>query len=390
MTEVGFFWLLLPVAAASGWYIARRGIEKASGQRVTDLSNTYFRGLNYLLNEQPDKAIEVFLTLAEVDRNTVETHLALGSLFRRRGEVDRAIRFHQNLIERPTLSRTQRTQALLELGEDYMRAGLLDRAEALFSDLVEMNEHEPPALKHLTSIYQQEKDWELAIANAQQLEKIADRDLSRDIAQFYCERAAVEIEDKNLKAARSHLRSALIKDPSCVRASMMLGRIAQEEGDVEKAIQHYERIADQDPAYISEILPRLLDCHERSGIAGRAEAYLQSLIEDHEGISPVLALAEIIRNRDGVRPAADFISGQLRQRPSVRGLDALIGLNLTNSKGEARDNLLILQDLTQKLLDGSFVYRCNNCGFGLRSHHWQCPSCKNWNTVKPIQGVAGE
>jgi tetratricopeptide (TPR) repeat protein len=158
--------MLLPVAALSGWIIGRRNSERSRRAGVSELSSSYFRGLNYLLNEQPDKAIEVFLKLAEFNRDTVETHLALGNLFRRRGEVDRAIRVHQHLIARPNLSDQEKTIALLELGEDYMRAGLLDRAETLFTDLIAMDAQVPSALKHLISIYQHEKDWNKAIDHA--------------------------------------------------------------------------------------------------------------------------------------------------------------------------------------------------------------------------------
>src|ERR1700755_2875600 len=161
---------LLPVAAASGWYLGKRSSERRRHARVSELSSSYFRGLNYLLNEQPDKAIEVFLQLAEFNRDTVETHLALGNLFRRRGEVDRAIRVHQHLIARPNLSNEEKTVAMLELGEDYMRAGLLDRAETLFADLVAIDAHVPNALRHLISIYQHEKDWAKAIEHAHRIE----------------------------------------------------------------------------------------------------------------------------------------------------------------------------------------------------------------------------
>ena len=165
--------MLLPVAALSGWILGRRNSERSRRAGVSELSSSYFRGLNYLLNEQPDKAIEVFLKLAEFNRDTVETHLALGNLFRRRGEVDRAIRVHQHLIARPNLSNEEKTIALLELGEDYMRAGLLDRAETLFTDLVAMDAQVPSALKHLISIYQHEKDWDKAIDHARRIEKIS-------------------------------------------------------------------------------------------------------------------------------------------------------------------------------------------------------------------------
>ena len=151
--------------------MGRRGGERHSDTQVSRLSTTYFRGLNYLLNEQPDKAIELFLHIAELDKDTFETQVALGHLFRRRGEVDRAIRLHQALVQRPGLSDQQRVQALLALGEDYMRSGLLDRAETVFSDLVALDMRAPLALRHLIGIYQSERDWDKAIENARRLRR---------------------------------------------------------------------------------------------------------------------------------------------------------------------------------------------------------------------------
>ena len=183
-------WLLLPLAAASGWLAARRGVRGTKAQLMPELSSDYFQGLNYLLNEQPDKAIEVFVRMLEVNSDTVETHLALGNLFRRRGEVDRAIHIHQNLIARPTLKPEQRTQALMELGQDYMRAGLLDRAESLFEELVQVDAHTAAALQQLLVIYQQEKDWDRAIQTARRLGVVSGRNMAPVIAQYYCELAA--------------------------------------------------------------------------------------------------------------------------------------------------------------------------------------------------------
>jgi lipopolysaccharide biosynthesis regulator YciM len=158
--------LLLPVAAASGWIAARRSQRQERGKCVNDTSPVYFRGLNHLLNEEPDKAIDAFVEMLEVDSDTVETHLALGNLFRRRGEVERAIRIHQNLIARPALTREQRAQALLELGQDYMRAGLLDRAENLFRELKDTRLHVRQALKNLLVIYEKERDWQACLDTA--------------------------------------------------------------------------------------------------------------------------------------------------------------------------------------------------------------------------------
>lgn len=390
MLENALFWLLLPIAAASGWLLARWGIQRTSGRRELALRSTYFRGLNYLLNEQPDKAIEVFLKIAEVDSETVETHLALGNLFRRRGEVDRAIRIHQNLIARPSLDAEQRTHALLELGEDYMRAGLFDRAENLFSELIQIGAHKPSALRHLLAVYQQEKDWDKAIETAEKLERAGRDSMGPVIAQYYCELAEEARGRHDTKEARRQLSQALARDGGCVRASILLGRMAQEEGDHEGAIRAYRQVPDQDIEYIPEILEPLIGCFRQVGRLDEAQAYLEELMHRYDGISPVLALAGMLLEREGEQAAVTFITRHLRQRPSVRGLDYLIGLNLARSEGPARDTLMILHDLTRKLLDGKAVYRCSHCGFGTKTTHWQCPSCKQWNTVKPIHGVAGE
>ena len=382
--------LLLPLAAWSGWIIARRGSERSSGVRVNELSSSYFRGLNYLLNEQPDKAIEVFLKLAEFNRDTVETHLALGNLFRRRGEVDRAIRVHQHLIARPNLSAEEKTVALLELGEDYMRAGLLDRAEALFIDLVAMEAQVPSALRHLIGIFQHERDWSKAIAHAHRLEEIGGESQGALIAQFHCELAEQMRTRGEIDAAREQISHAFFSEARCVRASILLGQIERAEGRLEPAMNAFEDVADYDVDFVQEILSPLLDCYARAQQMQRAEKFLLGVMDKHQGISPVLALTRLYATTRSEAEAIQFLAGQLRQRPSVRGLVELIQASMGKSSGEARENYLILSDVTRKLLEGQALYRCTSCGFGAKAHHWQCPTCKNWSTIRPIHGVVGE
>lgn len=390
MNELALLFLLLPVAALSGWVLGRRRSERTSGARVSELSTSYFRGLNYLLNEQQDKAIEVFLKLAEVNSDTVETHLALGNLFRRRGEVDRAIRVHQHLIARPNLSREEKTIALLELGEDYMRAGLLDRAETLFTDLVAMDALAPPALKHLISIYQHERDWPKAIEQARRLQEVGGESQDMLIAQFHCELAEGARLRHDMAEARTQLDQALAADPACVRAWMIRGQVEAGAGEYEAAIEAFERVAELDVDYMPEILAPLLDSYSRAGRMQRAETFLLSITERYHGVSPVLALARMYAATRGETAAVVFLNDVLRQRPSVRALMALIDVNLQNAEGEARENLLALRELTRKLVEGKSMYRCTRCGFGAKAHHWQCPSCKNWGSVRPIHGVIGE
>ena len=382
--------LLVPVAFALGWWASRRAGARRSGAEVSELSSDYFRGLNYLLNEEQDKAIEVFLKLAEYNRDTVETHLALGNLFRRRGEVDRAIRLHQHLVSRPGLSEAMKTVALLELGEDYMRAGLLDRAEALFSDLVAMDSHAPSALRHLIAIYQHERDWHKAIEHARRLEVMTGEDEAPMIAQFYCELADRSRQHGARAEARDYLRQAFECQPNCVRAFMLTGRLQSEDGLHAEAATAYEAAIKADIAFTPDILPPLLNSYARSQQMERAESFLRDMLGRYHGVSPVLALTQLYRQRDGERAAIDFLTAQLRQRPSVRGLMALIDATMDKIEGEARENFLILRDLTRKLLEGQAMYRCSRCGFGAKAHHWQCPSCKSWSTIRPIHGVASE
>lgn len=379
--------LLLPVAAASGWYFARRGQRRADTRERNDFSAHYFKGLNYLLNEQPDKAIEVFIQMIEVDTETVEMHLALGNLFRRRGEVDRAIRIHQNIIARPTLNSGQRALALFELGQDYMRAGLLDRAEDLFQELLEIGDYEIQALRQLVEIYEQEKDWEKAIDTTRQLEELSGGELRGVVSHYYCELAEHALQDKDQARARDMVGQALHADQNCVRARILEAEMDRASGDCQAAIRSYKAVEGQSPEYISEIIEPLRQCSRQAGQLEELEGYLHHIMERYGGITPMLALAEVIRERHGERAASDFVVEQLRKRPSVRGLYRLIEFHLAHTEGAARENLLILNDLVKKLLDKRPFYKCNVCGFQGKTMHWHCPSCKRWNSVKPVQDV---
>jgi len=372
-----------------GYLVARRGTEHVKDLQVDKLRRNYFRGLNFLLNEQPDKAIEVFLQIAEVDNRTVETHLALGSLFRRRGEADRAIRLHQNLIARPNLTADQKSVALLELGEDYMRAGLLDRAEILFTDLISVDAYAAPALRQLISIYQQERDWFRAIEHARRLEKISGDNQGRLIAHYLSELASTACEKNDAVAAESLVREAIQHDRDAVRPRLIEGRLAMQREDWRAAATAYEKALENDVDFVPEALPQLILCLEKLQDTARIRSFLEGLSERYPGVSPVLALARRIEEDDGVAAATEFLSRRLRQRPSVRGLAALVELQIQLSQGEAREQLLGLRELFRQLIADQAVYRCNHCGFGARSHFWQCPGCKNWGSVKPVHGVAG-
>jgi lipopolysaccharide biosynthesis regulator YciM len=387
ISEWFWFFLFLPIAALGGWVVGRRGGQRHSENQVSRLSSTYFRGLNYLLNEQPDKAIELFLHIAELDKETFETQVALGHLFRRRGEVDRAIRLHQGLVNRNDLSDAQRVQALLALGEDYMKSGLLDRAETVFTELAQLDQRAPQALKHLISIYQAERDWEKAIENATRYEAVTDEPMGKLIGQFECELAERYRAAGRLDDARAAINRANAADAMSVRAGIIEGRLESDFGNDEAAVRAFERAARNDPDYLPEILPQLVKNYRNVGDIAGARAFLAEMTEHYRGIAPVLALTRLMEEQEGTAPARAYLGRQLKDRPSVRGESALIDLTLA----EGADPVATLQDLkhiTDQLLVRNPAYRCTRCGFGARTHHWQCPSCKEWGTVKPLLNYA--
>lgn len=383
-------WLLLPVAAASGWFLGRGSRGNQNRPTSFGMRNAYFRGLNYLLNEQPDKAIEVFVKILEVDSETVETHLALGNLFRRRGEVDRAIRIHQNLIARPALSKDQRAEALLELGQDYMRAGLFDRAENIFLELVRMREHADAARGHLLDIYQQEKDWERAIEVVRSLGTVIESERQLLIGQFYCELADEAAAKSDYRLAQQMLRKAISADPNCVRASIAQGDLAAQREDFKAAVRAYRRVEEQNQDYIPEVILPLKACYEKMGDHESFIGFLRRVQQHYQGVSVLLALAEEIRRTQDDSEASTYLVEQLANKPSVRGLDWLLKTNLVHAEGKARDNLQVLRQITQALLKHKPVYHCTRCGFSAKALHWHCPSCKSWSSIRQIQGVEGE
>ena len=387
-SELNIFWLLLPVAALSGWWIGRLNQEKERSPK--NIHPEYFKGLNFVLNEQPDKAIEVFIRMTEVDSETVETHLALGNLFRRRGEVDRAIRVHQNLIARPTLNQDQRAHALVELGMDYMRSGLLDRAEKLFLELVNLGLYLNEAYSHLLEIYQQEKDWENAISVAKKNEIISGENFSPIIAQFYCEIAENDLNIGKINNAKEKIDDAISFNSKCVRASILEARIFQLKGKIDYAIKSYKRLELQDSTYITEAISPLYDCYKEKGNINEFIKYLRELVKKYSNIDTLLTLTELIAEYESEDVAINFIFQELRNRPTVQGVDKLVEYTLNKSEGVTYDYLSAIKQLTAKLIEKKPTYKCSNCGFDAKMLHWQCPGCKHWESIQPIFGVSGE
>lgn len=381
-------WILFVFAGLiSAWYLGYYSRQKRADIQKSNLPRDYLVGLNFLLNEETDKAVDVFIKMLEVDSNTVETHLAVGKLFRRRGEVDRAIRIHQNLIARPNLDKNYREQSLFELGQDYLSAGVLDRAERIFLEILNIKEYSVPALRALLDIYQQEKDWKNAIIMAQKLAMVTKKNMQPMIAHYYCELAEMAFNQGQNEQGNQYIKEAHEIDPQCVRASLLHAKVEITKGEHKTALRSLKRIKDQNPDYLSEAIDPLASCFEALNEEEKLVSYLMQILQEYPRVPVVLILSERIRRWKGDKVAANFVADYVRRYPSIRGLNLFINLYLSSTEGRARDDLLIVQNLTRKLLADKPDYQCVSCGFSGKSLHWQCPGCKQWSSIKPAYSL---
>ncbi|WMC09252.1 lipopolysaccharide assembly protein LapB [Oceanimonas pelagia] len=383
--------LLLPVAAAYGWYMGRRGVRQDAQKQSSQFSRQYVAGLNFLLSDEPDKAVDLFIELLQVDSETIETHLALGNLFRTRGEVDRAIRIHQNLIARPSLSLEQRHLAMLELARDFFAAGLLDRAEQILNELKDDPDYEQDALELLMTLYQQLRDWEQAIAVAARLKKRLGSKALVPMGHFYCELAEQKWQRQDSRGAISDLKKALRADPGCVRANMRLGAIYMAAGQWSQAAACLQQVMEQDAGFASEVLASLQHCYHQLGQDEAFTVLLEQWVAADCGASAVLMLADRVAEREGQVSAEQLVLAQLQRYPTMKGFYRLMSYHAANAEqGRARASLEMLKALVAEQIKAKPSHRCGQCGFSARSLFWQCPSCKQWGTIKPVRGLDGE
>ena len=380
--EFEYWWLLaLPLFFSLGWLAARIDIKHLLSESRS-LPASYFRGLNFLLNEQQDKAIESFIEVMRADPETVELHFALGSLFRRRGEVDRAIRTHQILVERPGLDGEKKLAATFELGQDYLKAGLLDRAEQIFTGLRRTSYGEP-ALKFLLEIYQQERDWNNAIAIATELGASSPVSYQKEIAQFHCELAANEIAHSNLDEARACLGRALQASRTCGRVNLMLGDLEAQSNRHGEAIQVWKRIETQSPTYLPLAADRLLASYRAIGQGEEGLALLRGYLAQYPSIDLLNTVFDCTLKQDGSRAAYELVRNELRRNPSLLGLDKLLEAALLDAPMERRQDISLVKNLIHQHSQRLALYRCENCGFRARRFHWHCPACGGWESFPP-------
>jgi len=370
--------LLLPIAAASGWYLAFKHYSIKPAVSSNEHAG-YFKGLNYLLNEQPDKAIDVFIDLLEVDDETIDIHLALGTLFRQRGEVEKSIRIHQNLIARPQITQSTRFDVLNELGMDYMRAGLLDRAESIYLELETVDTHEITAIKQLLSIFQQEKEWLKAIEYASKLESISRVKTPLTLSHLYCE-MAVSYQAKDINVAKSFIKKALKTDQKCVRANVISAEIAMNAGDYKSALKLLMSISQQDVRFTAVYLDLFIDCFDHLGRIKQKTLFLEELQAKDPSILVLRHYIEVLLAKNDGLAAARFMHEKLRQQPTSAYLKVYARLIKESVEGE---ELAFLREVIKQLDDASSSFQCTHCGFSSGHLSWNCPSCKQWGLAEP-------
>lgn len=377
-------WLLLPIAAASGWYTAKWSLGKRQGPNALNIPNEYMQGLNYLVNEQPDKALEVFIRFVEVDSDTIETHIILGNLFRQRGEVERAIRIHQNLIARPKLDKSHRTNALLELGRDYLKAGLLDRAEALFLEVISIGMQKKEAYRHLKDLYEQEKDWQKAINNAISLQNETGNTQRDVIAHYFCELGEIARKKNQVQEAEKLVKKALSYDKNSVRASILLGDLAFAKEDYRTAIKYYGNVSTQNPVFINTALPSIKLTYASDNNYRGYQRFLQNILTKHHTLSCSLGLIDSYLDQKDFAKAETLLREELAKPAApLLVLRKYIQCLIDNDRQYDAEALHRVASTLDWHLCAVVSHRCIKCGFETEALYWQCPSCRSWGNIQP-------
>ncbi|OOF58997.1 lipopolysaccharide assembly protein LapB [Rodentibacter myodis] len=384
--------LLLPIAAAYGWYMGQRSAKKDQEDISNKLSRDYVTGVNFLLSNQTDKAVDLFLDMLQKQEaeNEIESHsqfeaeLTLGNLFRSRGEVDRALRIHQALDRSPHYSFEQKLLAKQQLARDFMTVGFFDRAENLYILLVDEPEFAQNALQQLLVIYQKTKEWKKAVNVAEKLAKICPQENNIKLAQCYCEYAQ-SLDDESAVEKRQILQKALQVSKTCVRASILLAELDLQEKAYPQAITTLENVLQQNADYIGEVLPLLKNCYHSLDQIENFELFLIRAGQQIKNDDVDLALAKLIEEKDGKSAAQAKLYQQLTKKPSMLIFHRFIQYQINDAEeGRGKESLILLHKMVGERIKQSAAYRCTNCGYQIHKLLWNCPSCRHWETIKPL------
>ena len=376
-------WMLLgiPLFFGMGWIAARVDIRQLVAESRT-LPRGYFKGLNFLLNDQPDKAVDAFIEIVRMDPETADMHFALGNLFRRRGETERAIRVHQNLLSRPDLPQEQKEHAEYELGMDYLKAGLLDRAEETFNRLIH-SQYAVPARRALLEIFQREKEWPRAIEAAIGLQESGAGSRQKEIAQFYCELAQDALVHLHPEDALPLLEKSLQADRVNVRATLLIGDAQLAKDDVEGALMTWRRVEQISVPHTALVAQRMMDGYRKVGRPLEGVNLIKSYLEQASSIDLLEVVYKAVLELDGLDAAKELVVDELRRTPTLLGLDKLLEARLVDAPASVVSELSMVKNLVHGYTQKLARYQCSHCGFKARQFYWQCPGCSRWETYPP-------
>lgn len=382
MQEILF--LLLPIAFYSGWQAARKRYKERQEQRK-DISVRFVQGINYLLSEEPDKALDVFLNYPDIDEYTANTFLLLGNLFRNRGEINRALRIHQNLVARSDLSKAQRASAMLALGEDFFAAGLLDRAESVFTELLKDDPKNADACEPLRNIYEQLHEWDKAIEITQCLQQRGKVDRSRLIAHYYCELATQELQKQNLFRVEETIKKASKAYPASARVLVSKGDLAYARAQREEALEFYRQAIEKDTRLLGVLFNQLLNNFNQKDELERLYSFVQytfSKTQDAKLFGYLLQLARKLGKITEMRTQVEehLTKGKPTLNTLVHSTEVLAHL----WQEEKVCDIPQLQTALQRLSASQPDFQCAQCGYKMHGYLWRCPACHQWDTVSNV------
>ncbi|RPI12156.1 MAG: hypothetical protein EHM60_12670 [Lysobacterales bacterium] len=381
--DPGLFWLVFAGTLAVGW-AATVGYAAYRRRRRIRRRERHLEGLRYLLDDQPDRALEVFLGLAALDDETIDTHFALGTLYRRRGEVERAIRVHQHIVDRPGIPPRYRDAARMELGRDYVRAGLYDRAETIFLQLAEAGVEAGPALAYLVRIHELQHDWPQAAEAYERLRKVGLPEQPIAIAHFYCEMAETALAEGNLETARGHLRRAHEEQRDFGRSAILRGDLARRQGDPRLALQLYRLVVKRDFHLLPVVMPKLVEAARQAEDPEAFGATLEELLQSGKASRSEIAYAAIV---SGYYDDPAILECVREWILADNDLKDITGALLPPGHGPSPEQLRAVAAAMRNVVLRHARYRCAECGLDSSTFLWQCPGCKSWETLRAIAAL---
>ncbi len=388
---LGLLFLLLPVAMGYGWFMGRNSVKQNDHSAKQELSIKYSTGLNYLLSNQQDKAIDFLLEALKVEDDSVEAHFAMANLFRRRGELDRALKVHEHLVRQKHLPNSAKQQAVFELAKDFLSAGLYDRAEAMFHKLLKSKIYGLKSLSALMQIYQSTKDWQQGIALKKAIAKTQDKKLLHTLANFYCELATIALEQDKFIEVIELLENALNHDPNSSRANWLMAQIYENHQQYNEACLCYKAIYEQDKEFFPDVIEKMFLCYQALDAEKEFFQFIRKVYDETGSTSALIKYLSHIEQSKGSNHAKNFILSALKRRPTIRGFKHFVKMQMGDSQPESTtDNLEVITELVAAYLNVKHRYSCRNCGFNSGTHYWSCPSCHDWEQLKPVRGLDGE